>query len=78
MLGIAEFLFYLTFGLYAVSTLIFQRASTSDNIDDWKWKLNMLIRNKHEQERVSREKKDRRDYRQLYALATTMGLYRYV
>ncbi|XXG83840.1 hypothetical protein AAC387_Pa10g1498 [Persea americana] len=52
-----------------------KRASTSDNIDDWKWKLNMLIRNKHEQEIVSREKKDRRDYRQLSALATTMGLY---
>ncbi|RWR93923.1 DExH-box ATP-dependent RNA helicase DExH3-like protein [Cinnamomum micranthum f. kanehirae] len=35
----------------------------------------MLIRNKHEQEIASREKKDRRDYRQLSALATTMGLY---
>lgn len=74
---IADFLFYLTFDLYAVSTMIFQRASISDSIDDWKWKLNMLNRNKREQEIVSREKKDRRDYKQLSALATTMGLYRY-
>ncbi|OVA04864.1 Helicase [Macleaya cordata] len=50
-------------------------ASTLDNIDEWKWKLTMLIRNKDEQELVSREKKDRRDFEQLAALATRMGLY---
>ncbi|KAJ1394208.1 P-loop containing nucleoside triphosphate hydrolase [Sesbania bispinosa] len=35
----------------------------------------MLLRNKDEQEVVSREKKDRRDFEQLSALATRMGLY---
>ena len=38
----------------------------------------MLLRNKDEQEVVSREKKDRRDFEQLSALATRMGLYRYL
>ncbi|XP_058180538.1 DExH-box ATP-dependent RNA helicase DExH3 [Rhododendron vialii] len=50
-------------------------ASTLDNIEDWKWKLTMLMRNKDEQEVVSRERKDRRDFDQLSALATRMGLY---
>ncbi|OVA14228.1 Helicase [Macleaya cordata] len=50
-------------------------ASTLDNIDEWKWKLNMLIRNNDEQEIVTRDKKDRRDFEQLSALATRMGLY---
>ncbi|KAF8390072.1 hypothetical protein HHK36_024593 [Tetracentron sinense] len=50
-------------------------ASTLDNIDEWKWKLTMLVRNTNEQEVVSREKKDRRDFEQLAALATRMGLY---
>ncbi|XP_058091802.1 DExH-box ATP-dependent RNA helicase DExH3-like [Magnolia sinica] len=50
-------------------------ASTVDNVDEWKWKLSMLVRNKNEQEIVSREKKDRRDYEQLAAMATRMGLY---
>ncbi|KAJ0049657.1 hypothetical protein Pint_16939 [Pistacia integerrima] len=49
--------------------------STLDNIDDWRWKLTMLLRNKDEQEVVSREKKDRRDFEQLSALATRMGLH---
>ncbi|XP_057952642.1 DExH-box ATP-dependent RNA helicase DExH3 [Malania oleifera] len=49
-------------------------ASTLDNIDEWKWKLTMLIRN-NEREVVSWERKDRRDFEQLSALATRMGLY---
>ncbi|ESR64932.1 hypothetical protein CICLE_v10007274mg [Citrus x clementina] len=49
--------------------------STLDNIDEWRWKLTMLLRNKDEQEVVSRAKKDRRDFEQLSALATRMGLH---
>ena len=37
----------------------------------------MLLRNNDELEVVSREKKDRRDFDQLSALATRMGLHRY-
>ena len=36
----------------------------------------MLLRNEFEQEVVSREKKDRRDFDQLSALASRMGLHR--
>lgn len=54
----------------------FQGASTLENIDEWRWKLTMLLRNKDDQEVVSRDKKDRRDFDQLSALATRMGLYR--
>ncbi|GAB2295267.1 hypothetical protein Dimus_029440 [Dionaea muscipula] len=50
-------------------------ASTVDNIEEWKWKFTMLLRNKEEQELVSRERKDRRDFDQLSALATRMGLH---
>ncbi|KAF8025211.1 hypothetical protein BT93_F2144 [Corymbia citriodora subsp. variegata] len=50
-------------------------ASTLDNVEEWKWKLTMLLRNKEEQEIISRERKDRRDFEQLSALATRMGLY---
>ncbi|XP_062117008.1 DExH-box ATP-dependent RNA helicase DExH3-like [Humulus lupulus] len=49
--------------------------STLDNIDEWSWKLTMLLRNEEEQEVISREKKDRRDFDQLSALAARMGLY---
>ncbi|KAF5180934.1 Dexh-box atp-dependent rna helicase dexh3 [Thalictrum thalictroides] len=49
--------------------------STLDNIEEWKWKLTMLVRNKQEQEVVSKEKKDRRDFVHLEALASRMGLY---
>lgn len=38
----------------------------------------MLLRNKDEQEVVSRERKDRRDFDQLSALATRMGFHRYL
>ncbi|KAF5730335.1 DEA(D/H)-box RNA helicase family protein isoform 1 [Tripterygium wilfordii] len=50
-------------------------ASTLDNIDEWRWKLTMLLCNKDNQEVVSREKKDRRDFEQLSALASRMGLH---
>lgn len=55
----------------------FQSSSTLDNVDEWRWKLTMLLRNNDELEVVSREKKDRRDFEQLSALATRMGLHRY-
>ncbi|PSR87768.1 DExH-box ATP-dependent RNA helicase [Actinidia chinensis var. chinensis] len=50
-------------------------ASTSDNMEAWKWKLSTLLRNKDKQEVVSRDKKDRRDFEQIAALASKMGLY---
>lgn len=53
-----------------------QSSSTLDNVEEWKWKLTMLLRNKDEHEIVSREKKDRRDYEQISALAFRMGLHR--
>ncbi|CAI0400616.1 unnamed protein product [Linum tenue] len=49
--------------------------STLENLEDWRWKLTMLMRNKGEQEVVSREKKDRRDFQQISAVAERMGLY---
>ncbi|KAK6241891.1 Helicase [Theobroma cacao] len=45
------------------------------NIDEWKRKLAILLRNDEKQELVSREKKDRRDFEQIAALASRMGLY---
>lgn len=45
------------------------------NIDAWKWKLNVLLRNPIEREIVTREKRDKRDYACLAALAERMGLY---
>ncbi|KAL8150586.1 hypothetical protein V2J09_020394 [Rumex salicifolius] len=50
-------------------------ASTVENVDEWKWKLTMLLRNNDEIEIVSREKKDRRDFEQLAAMAARMGLH---
>ncbi|KAK6153998.1 hypothetical protein DH2020_013637 [Rehmannia glutinosa] len=50
-------------------------ASTLDNVEEWEWKLTMLMRCKDKQEVTSREKKDRRDFEQLSALATRMGLH---
>lgn len=50
-------------------------ASTLDNVEEWRWKLTTLMRRKDEQEIFSREKKDRRDFEQLSALATRMGLH---
>ena len=45
------------------------------NIDEWKWKLSMLLRNEKDQEIVSRDKRDRRDFEQISNLAKRMGLY---
>lgn len=56
----------------------FQGSATSDKVDAWKWKMTTLLRDNDNQEIVSREKKDRRDYEQIAALASGMGLYRYV
>ncbi|XP_073021705.1 DExH-box ATP-dependent RNA helicase DExH5, mitochondrial isoform X2 [Primulina eburnea] len=50
-------------------------ASSSDNIDVWKRKLETLLFDKDKQELVSRERKDRRDYEQIAALASRMDLY---
>ncbi|TXG57279.1 hypothetical protein EZV62_018592 [Acer yangbiense] len=47
----------------------------SDNMEEWSRKLTKLLRNKEKQELISREKKDRCDYEQIAALASSMGLY---
>ncbi|CAJ2637861.1 unnamed protein product [Trifolium pratense] len=52
-----------------------QASSTVANVDEWKWKLSMLLRNEKDQEIVSRDKRDRRDYEQIANLAKRMGLY---
>ena len=54
-----------------------QDGSLSDNVEEWRRKLTMLLRDKEKQELVSREKKDRRDFEQIAHLASRMGLYRY-
>ncbi|KAI4357722.1 hypothetical protein L6164_001654 [Bauhinia variegata] len=43
--------------------------------DEWKRKLTLLLNDKSKQELISREKKDRRDFEKISALATRMGLY---
>ncbi|CAN0877048.1 DExH-box ATP-dependent RNA helicase DExH5, mitochondrial [Linum grandiflorum] len=50
-------------------------AYMSGSIEEWRWKFTMLLRDKEKKEVVSREKKDRRDFEQLAALASKMGLY---
>ncbi|MQM18183.1 hypothetical protein Taro_051172 [Colocasia esculenta] len=50
-------------------------SSSVANIDEWRWKLSLLLRSTDEQEIVSRDKRDRRDYEQIAALAQRMGLY---
>lgn len=72
----ADFVKYVMF-VYTYVFCIFQGASPSNNIDAWKWKFTMLLRDKEKQELVSREKRDRHDFEQLSALASGMGLYRY-
>ncbi|KAL4579620.1 hypothetical protein LXL04_015774 [Taraxacum kok-saghyz] len=52
-------------------------SSSVANIDEWKWKLSMLLHSKTEQEIVTRDKRDKRDYEQIYNLAKKMGLYWY-
>ncbi|KAG5550058.1 hypothetical protein RHGRI_015124 [Rhododendron griersonianum] len=55
---------------------LFKQASSSVcNIDEWKWKLSLLLRSEKDQEIVSRDKRDRRDYEQISNLAKRMGLY---
>nr|ABF98878.1 Helicase associated domain family protein, expressed [Oryza sativa Japonica Group] len=51
-------------------------SSSVANIDEWRWKLSMLQRNAEEQEIISRDRRDRRDYDQIANLAKRMGLYR--
>ncbi|KAF8660647.1 hypothetical protein HU200_057557 [Digitaria exilis] len=50
-------------------------SSSVVNIDEWRWKLSMLQRNAEEQEIISRDRRDRRDYDQIANLAKRMGLY---
>ncbi|MED6133164.1 hypothetical protein PIB30_025977 [Stylosanthes scabra] len=52
-----------------------QASSTVANVDEWKWKLSMLLRSEKDQEIVSRDRKDRRDYEQISNLCKRMGLY---
>ncbi|KAG7032056.1 DExH-box ATP-dependent RNA helicase DExH5, mitochondrial, partial [Cucurbita argyrosperma subsp. argyrosperma] len=52
-----------------------QGFSPPANIDLWKRKLALLLRDKEKQELVSREKKDRHDFEQIAALASRMGLF---
>jgi ATP-dependent RNA helicase DHX36 len=48
------------------------------DLDDWNKRFSMLLKDSLKQEVISREKKDRRDFDKLAALATTLGLYRYI
>ncbi|KAM3260266.1 hypothetical protein ACQJBY_051495 [Aegilops geniculata] len=50
-------------------------SSSVANIDEWRWKLSTLQRNAEEQEIISRDRRDRRDYDQIANLAKRMGLY---
>ncbi|WZZ23125.1 hypothetical protein YC2023_124512 [Brassica napus] len=50
-------------------------SSSVANVDEWKWKLGILLANDSEREIVSRDKRDRRDYEQISNLAKRMGLY---
>ncbi|XP_068669692.1 DExH-box ATP-dependent RNA helicase DExH3 [Aristolochia californica] len=52
-----------------------QASSSVANIDEWRWKLSLLLRNEEEHEIISRDKRDRRDYEQISNLAKGMGLY---
>ncbi|KAH0850735.1 hypothetical protein HID58_024106 [Brassica napus] len=45
------------------------------NLGEWRRNLSMLLRDPVKQEVISREKKDRRDFDKLAALATSLGLY---
>ncbi|VVB03704.1 unnamed protein product [Arabis nemorensis] len=47
----------------------------SANLAEWSRIFSMLLRDSVKQEILSREKKDRRDFDQLKALATSLGLY---
>ncbi|KAJ4843987.1 hypothetical protein Tsubulata_043396 [Turnera subulata] len=60
---------------YEVDFESHKASSSVANIDEWKWKLSLLLRNETDQEIVSRDRKDRRDYEQISNLAKRMGLY---
>ncbi|KAJ8754295.1 hypothetical protein K2173_002746 [Erythroxylum novogranatense] len=60
---------------YEVDFESHKASSSVANIDEWKWKLSMLLRNETDQEIVSRDRRDRRDYEQISNLAKRMGLY---
>ncbi|CAL1388764.1 unnamed protein product [Linum trigynum] len=53
-------------------------SSSVANIDEWKWKMSLLLRSETDQEIVSKDRKDRRDYEQISNLAQRMGLYRWL
>ena len=69
------FIYFLT-RLYDNFLKYLQGVSPAVNIDLWKRKLALLLRDKDMQEVVSRDKKDRHDFEQLAALASSMGLFR--
>ncbi|KVH88219.1 hypothetical protein Ccrd_024391 [Cynara cardunculus var. scolymus] len=50
-------------------------SSSVANIDEWKWKLSMLLNSGTDQEIVTRDKRDKRDFEQISNLAKRMGLY---
>ncbi|WCJ19148.1 ATP-dependent RNA helicase putative [Euphorbia peplus] len=50
-------------------------SSSVANIDEWKWKLSLLMRSETDHEIVSKDRKDRRDFEQISGLAKRMGLY---
>lgn len=52
--------------------------STLHNVDEWRRKLGMLLRSNDEFEIISKERKDRRDFKELSQLAISMGLHRYI
>ncbi|GAB4828826.1 hypothetical protein Ancab_018487 [Ancistrocladus abbreviatus] len=65
------------FGEFEPSVYPVGSATTADNVDQWRWKLSMLLRDKDKQELVSRDKKDRHDFEQIAMVASKMGLYRF-
>lgn len=62
--------------ILVIRTIICLQPSSVANIDEWRWKISLLLRDTEEQEIISRDKRDRRDYEQISNLAKRMGLYR--
>ncbi|XP_060958522.1 DExH-box ATP-dependent RNA helicase DExH5, mitochondrial-like isoform X2 [Cannabis sativa] len=46
-----------------------------DSVEQWKRNLTILLRDKDKQELISKEKKDRRNFEKISALASKVGLY---
>lgn len=63
--------------IFLKKNVYMQPSSSVANIDEWRWKLSLLLRSTDRQEIVSRDKRDRRDYEQISNLAKRMGLYRW-